>query len=163
MKRALTVLTLLLLSLGALAQSQFAKPADANSLPGVYQLIEFPDANQPKFLKQNPWPATCQFFGIYKNGYLLHQETHLGACSNQIPKAIPVAAQDVEWKFVQAGILSIARKDGKGVTQYWKVDKVTANTHLDKTNLSSGDLVMQLIGPEKKAVWVRLLKKVGDA
>ena len=163
MKRALLFLTTLLLSQSVLAQSQYAKPADANSLPGVYQLIEFPDANQPKFLKSNPWPANCQFFGIYKNGYLLHQETRVGSCSNQIPRAIPVTAQGVEWKFVQTGILSIARKDGKGVTQYWKVDKVIANTHLDKINLNSGDLMMQLIGPEKKPVWLRLLKKVGDA
>ena len=95
--------------------------------------------------------------------FFLHQETHLGPCKSQIPNVIPASAQEVKWKFVQAGILEIKRTDGKLITQYWKVDRVTANTHLDKINLSSGDLMMQLIGPDKKAVWVRLLRKVGDA
>ena len=65
MKRLLIAISFLLVFRGVAAQSQYAQPADGDSLPGVYQLADFPEANQPKFLKTNPWPASCQFFGIY--------------------------------------------------------------------------------------------------
>ena len=41
----------------------------------MFQLLPYPSEKQPKVLTENPWPAPCQFFGHYPDGYWLHPQT----------------------------------------------------------------------------------------
>jgi hypothetical protein len=147
---------------GAQAKS---RPATAADFAGVFQLLPYPDEKQPRFLKANPWPAACQFFGHYPGGYWLHQQqTHFGqaqpqsaACKNSIPAKKPALPQTVEWKQVKDGFFLIDRSDYK-VQELWKVDRVNGPTNLDGTNLNEGDIIMQLLDRNgKQFIWIRLM------
>jgi hypothetical protein len=143
----------------AFAQAR-SRPVSGSDFVGIFQLLDFP--NQPGHLKANPWPAACQFFGHYADGYWLHQQTQGGACTNAIPKSKPALPQTVRWQLVQDGFVVVDRTDVK-VRELWKVDRVNKPTHLDRTNLNEGDLIMQLVDQStKRVVWIRLLRRVGN-
>src|SRR6185295_10740537 len=80
----------------AAAQAK-SRPATAADFTGVFQLLPYPSERQPKFFKENPWPAPCQFFGHYPGGYWLHeQQTQFkqgqpqpGACKSAVPAKKP--------------------------------------------------------------------------
>jgi hypothetical protein len=63
---------------------------------------------------------------------------------------------------LQEGFVLVDRQDVK-IREVWKVDRVNKPTHLDRTNLNEGDLIMQLVDPgTKRVVWIRLLRRVGN-
>src|SRR5262245_52250233 len=138
------------------------RPATASDFAGVFSLLDYPAGNQPKILKENPWPAACQFFGHYPDGYWLHQQSQGRACTNSIPPAKPSLPQTVSWKLIRDGVVLIDRSDFK-VQEVWKVDRVNRPTHLGQTNLNEGDILMQLLDREgKQVLWVRLLRRIGN-
>ncbi|MET0918059.1 MAG: hypothetical protein ABWY07_06495 [Burkholderiales bacterium] len=140
-----------------------SRPATAADFVGVFRLIDYPLEQQPKVLKQPIWTSRCQFFGHYPDGYWLHQETHAGTCTSGVPSKKPGLPQTVQWKFLSDGAVLIDRKDAK-IRELWKVDRVTRPTHIDKINLIDGDIIMQLLDVERKHIlWVRLLRRIGDA
>jgi hypothetical protein len=146
----------------AFAQAH-SRPATAADFTGVFQLLEFPESQQPKLLKKNPWQSVCQFFGHYPGGYWLHQETSVGACANKIPESKPTLPQTVEWVVAEAGFIALNRLDVK-THEIWKVDRINNDTNLGGVNLVKGDLIMQLIDKDTKQVaFVRLLRKLHDA
>jgi len=50
------------------------------------------------------------------------------------------------------------------VQEIWKVDHINGPTHVDTINLNRSDLIMQLLDRTgKQLVWIRLLRRVGDA
>ena len=155
---------------GAYAQAK-SRPATAADFAGVFQLIDYPPEQQPKYFKENPWPAPCQFFGHYPDGYWLHQQqtalrktqAQSGSCTNAIPSKKPAIPQTVSWKMLKDGFVLIDRADYK-VQEIWKVDHVNGPTHLDTINLNRGDLILQLLDRSgKQLVWIRLLRRLGDA
>ena len=160
MRRSLIgALGLVLLGSSALSAQDRSRPATGADFVGIFQLLDF--SSQPPHLKANPWPASCQFFGHYSDGYWLHQQTQGGACKNTIPTSKPSLPQTVRWQVVQDGFVVVDRVDLK-VKELWKVDRVNGPTHLDRTNLNEGDLIMQLVDPNaKRVVWIRLLRRVG--
>ena len=138
------------------------RPATVSDFAGVFSLLDYPTGNQPKLLKENPWPAACQFFGHYPDGYWLHQQSQGRACTNTIPPAKPSLPQTVRWKLIRDGLVLIDRTDFR-MQEVWKVDRVNRPTHLGQTNLNEGDILMQLLDREgKQIVWVRLLRRIGD-
>lgn len=148
--------------LPAIAVAQ-TRPADAASLVGTYRLANYPDANQPKGLPGNPWPAKCQFFGIYKSGWWLHQETPSGKCINDVPAVLPDTLRFVRWNLVRDGVITVGRKDGIGGSQMWKVEVVVAETRSGAPGLAPGDLVMHLMGADGRVAWTRYLHRVHSA
>jgi hypothetical protein len=161
MRRSLLgVLILVVLGQSPVLAQDRSRPASAPDFIGIFQLLDFP--NQPPHLKENPWPAPCQFFGHYPDGYWLHQQTQGRSCANAIPQAKPTLPQTVRWQMLQEGFVLVDRQDVK-VREVWKVDRVNKPTHLDRTNLNEGDLIMQLVDPgTKRVVWIRLLRRVGS-
>jgi hypothetical protein len=147
-----------------------SRPATAIDFTGVFQLLPYPTEKQPKFLKGDPWPAPCQFFGRYAGGYWLHeQQTQLqqgqaqaGACKTSIPKNKPALPQTVTWKLIKDGFVVIDRSDYK-IQELWKVDHINAPANVDNINLNEGDVIMQMLDRSgKQIIWIRLLRKVGD-
>jgi len=166
----LALLALTWANQGAYAQAR-SHPATASDFAGVFQLIDYPPEQQPKYFKENPWPAPCQFFGHYPDGYWLHQQQtaprreqgQSGSCTNAIPSKKPALPQTVSWKMLKDGFVLIDRADYK-VQEIWKVDHINGPTHLDTINLNRGDLIMQLLDRTgKQLVWIRLLRRFGDA
>lgn len=147
---------------GASAQDK-ARPANGGDFVGVFRLLEYPVQAQPKILGRAPWPSPCQFFGHYPGGYWLHQQSEGGACAGAIPHVKPSLPQTVEWRLLRDGLVLIDRKDVK-VQEVWKVDRVSRASNIAGINLNEGDILMQLLDREMKQVlWVRLLRRVGDA
>jgi hypothetical protein len=64
-------------------------PATGADFIGVFRLLDYPLASQPKGLKEAPWRSACQFFGHYPDGYWLHQQTEAGTCTSAIPATSP--------------------------------------------------------------------------
>jgi hypothetical protein len=149
---------------GSYAQDK-SRPANAADFTGVFELIDFPAAQQPRYLQENPWPAPCQFFGHYPGGYWLHQQQTAPSrrCTSTIPPRKPALPQSVTWKMLKDGFVLIDRTDYK-VQEIWKVDHINGPTHLDAINLNRGDLIMQLLDRTgKQLIWIRVLRRVGDA
>jgi hypothetical protein len=166
MRRTLLCLAMsaacLALVVATLAAEDKTRPATASDFAGIFHLLDFPNQDQPRVLKGNPWPAPCQFFGHYPDGYWLHQQSQGRTCANTIPAAKPALPQTVSWKLVRHGFVLIDRTDVK-IQELWKVDRVNRPTHLGKTNLNEGDILMQLIDREgKQVLWVRLLRRIGN-
>jgi len=146
---------------GSDAQAK-TRPATASDFTGIFRLLDYPPQDQPRILKESPWPAPCQFFGHYPDGYWLHQQSQGGTCASGIPTAKPSLPQTVTWKLVRDGLVLIDRADFK-LQELWKVDRVNRPTHLGKTNLNEGDILMQMLDREGKQVtWVRLLRRIGN-
>jgi hypothetical protein len=60
-------------------------------------------------------------------------------------------------------MLLIERKDSK-IKEVWKVDRVNRPSNIANVNLNEGDVLMQLLDNElKQVLWVRLLRRIGDA
>lgn len=147
---------------GASAQDK-ARPVSAGDFVGIFQLLEYPVQNQPKILGRALWPSPCQFFGHYPDGYWLHQQSQGGACASAIPRAKPPLPQTVEWRLLRDGLVLIDRKDVK-VQEVWKADRVNRASNIAGINLNDGDILMQLLDRElKQVLWVRLLRRMGDA
>jgi len=153
---------------GAQAKS---RPAAASDFTGVFQLLPYPVERQPKSLKENPWPATCQFFGHYPGGYWLHdQQTQFkqgqpeaGACKSAVPAKRPTLPQTVTWRQLKEGFFLIDRADYK-IQELWKVDRINAPANVDSINLNEGDIIMQMLdGSGKQIIWIRLLRRIGNA
>jgi hypothetical protein len=144
---------------------EYSRPATSGDFVGIFKLLDFPIENQPKILKENPWPAPCQFFGHYPSGYWLHQQVtffgRTGSCNSAIPKSQPTLPQVVEWKMIKDGLVTINRKDQKFL-EIWKIDRVIKDSHLATTDLSDGDLIMQLIIKNREVGWFRLLHRLSD-
>lgn len=144
------------------------RPASSTDFAGIYQLLPYPNEKQPKVLKENPWPAPCQFFGHYPDGYWLHEQIKLGqpkagACKSSLPAKKPALPQTVTWKPIKDGFFFIDRSDYK-IQELWKVDRVNAPTHIDSINLNEGDIIMQMLDQSgKKIMWIRLLRRLGNA
>ena len=139
------------------------RPATGFEFIGVFHLLDYPLASQPKVLKEAPWRSACQFFGHYPDGYWLHQQTEAGSCTSAIPRTKPALPLTVKWTLVRSGFVLIDRKD-RNLQEVWKLDRVNRPLSIGKTNLNEGDLVMQLLDKDLKAVlWIRLLRRVGDA
>jgi hypothetical protein len=163
------VFAALLIPLNAGAQGK-SRPASAADFAGVFQLLPYANEKQPKFLKENPWPAPCQFFGHYPDGYWLHQQQTFGqaqpqsaACKNSIPGKKPALPPTVEWKQIKDGFFLIDRSDYK-VQELWKVDRINGATNLDGINLNEGDIIMQLLDRNgKQFIWIRLMRRIGNA
>lgn len=137
-----------------------AVPAKSSDFIGIWKLVLKDNAVAKEMLKEDPWPAECQFFGHYSNGIWLHQQTHLGDCNCGIPDKAPIYPVNVTWKMERDGFLTITRPDHK-IKEPWKVDKVTRDAHLGNTNLNKGDLLMQLYGPNKQGfIYVRILRRI---
>src|SRR4030095_8994528 len=165
----LALLALTWVDQGAYAQAK-SRPATASDFAGVFQLIDYPLEQQPRHFKENPWPAPCQFFGHYPDGYWLHQQqtalreaqAQSAGCRNAIPSNKPALPQTVRWKMLKDGFVLIDRADYR-VQEIWKVDHMNAPTHLDTINLNRRELIMQLLDRTgKQLVWIRLLRRVGD-
>jgi hypothetical protein len=145
----------------ALAEDK-SRPAIAEDFDGIYKLLKFPLSEQPDEKIHSFWPASCQFFGHYPDGYYLHQQVPLGECVNAIPASKPSLPQVVSWRFIKPGFFLIDRSDYK-IQELWKVDYINKPTHLGKINLNEGDIIMQMLHKETlKILWVRLLRRVGD-
>ena len=160
------ILAALLLQQEAGAQGK-SRPATAADFTGVFRLLPFPDARQPRQLKENPWPAPCQYFGHYPGGYWLHQQQtrfdkdgkpRAAECKSTIPGKKPGLPQTVTWKPLKDGLVLIDRADFK-VQELWKVDRVNGPTHIDDINLNEGDLIMQMINKNGDFIWIRLLRR----
>ena len=137
-----------------------AVPATTKDYEGFWVLVSLDPEMKPRVLKEDPWPAKCQFFGHYSNGIWLHQQTRLGACKNQIPDKAPSFPVNVTWKMPRDGLLIIDRPDYK-IIEIWKVDKITRDSHLGRTNLNKGDLLMQMFSTKnKESIYARLLRRV---
>src|SRR5262245_55693565 len=95
---------------GAGAQDK-TRPATTLDFTGVFRLLDFPADQQPKILKESPWPVTCQFFGHYPDGYWLHRQRQGGACTNSIPRTKPALPETVHWSMLRDGFVLIDRKD----------------------------------------------------
>ena len=164
MRRRLICLALLALGLSSpdsVAQDK-TRPATASDFAGLFRLLDYPSQDQPRMLKENPWPAPCQFFGHYPDGYWLHQQSQGGTCASGIPPAKPSLPRTVQWKLIRDGVVLIDRTDLK-IQELWKVDRVNRPTHLGKTNLDEGDVLMQLLDREgKQVIWIRLLRRIGN-
>jgi len=144
-----------------------SRPATAADFAGVFQLLPFPNGRQPRFLKENPWPAPCQFFGHYPDGYWLHQQQTSGqaqaACKASIPAKKPALPQTVAWKQIKDGFFLIDRSDYK-LQELWKVDRINGPSNLDGINLNEGDIIMQLLDRTgKQIIWIRLMRRIGTA
>jgi len=64
---------------------------------------------------------------------------------------------------VRDGFVLIDRKDFK-IKEVWKVDRVNRPSNIAGINLNEGDILMQLLDNElKQILWVRLLRRIGDA
>ena len=165
----LALLVLIWANQGAYAQAK-SRPATAADFTGIFELIDYPPDRQPKYFKENPWPAPCQFFGHYPDGYWLHQQqtalrrgqVQPGTCTNTVPSQQPALPQTVSWKMLKEGFVLVDRTDYK-VQEIWKVDHIDGPTHIDAINLNRGDIIMQLLDRTgKQLVWIRLLRRVGD-
>ena len=140
------------------------RPATAPDFTVVFRLLDFPPAEQPKILKESPWPAACQFFGHYPDGYYLHQQSQgSGTCASAITRTKPGLPQTVVWQMLRDGVVLIDRKDYK-IKEVWKVDRVNRASNVAGINLNEGDVLMQLLDNEgKRILWIRLLRRIGDA
>jgi hypothetical protein len=73
------------------------------------------------------------------------------------------ATANRSWKLLRDGTVLIDRKDHK-IQELWKVDRVNRPSNIANINLNEGDIIMQLLDRElKQVLWVRLLRRVGDA
>ena len=168
MKRALLAMLTLAAALSGIAAPAAAqdktRPATAPDFTGVFRLLDFPVAEQPKILKESPWPATCQFFGHYPDGHYLHQQSQgSAACASAITRTRPGLPQTVQWSMLRDGFVLIDRKDFK-IKELWKVDRVNRPSNVAGINLNEGDVLMQLLDNEgKRILWIRLLRRLGDA
>jgi hypothetical protein len=139
------------------------RPASATDFVGVFRLLDYPMQAQPKILKEPLWTNPCQFFGHYPDGYYLHQQTTGAACSNGIPPSKPALPQTVHWKLLRDGVVLVDRSDHK-IPELWKVDRVNRASNISGVNLNEGDVIMQLLDRDlKQVLWVRLLRRVGNA
>ena len=139
------------------------RPATASDFIGVFRLLDYPQDAQPKILTESPWPSPCQFFGHYPDGYWLHQQSQGRACTNTIPPTKPSLPQTVHWRMLRDGMVLIERSDFK-IKEIWKVDRVNRPANIASVNLNEGDILMQLSDHElKRFLWVRLLRRLGDA
>jgi hypothetical protein len=139
------------------------RPATTSDFVGVFRLLNYPQEAQPKVLKEPLWPSPCQFFGHYPDGYWLHQQTQGRSCTNSIPSTKPSLPQTVQWRMLRDGMLLIERRDSK-IKEVWKVDRVNRPSNIANVNLNEGDVLMQLLDNElKQVLWVRLLRRIGDA
>ncbi|MGE4544481.1 MAG: hypothetical protein AB7D06_10285 [Pedobacter sp.] len=137
-----------------------AIPAKESDFIGVWRLILKDNKGAKQILKEDPWPANCQYFGHYKNGIWLHQQVHLGECKLAMPELAPNYPENVTWKMDRDGTFIITRPDVK-IKEPWKVDVVTRDAHLGKVNLNKGDLIMQLYLPDRKGfMYSRIMRKV---
>jgi len=166
MRRRVMCLAVLAAGLGFLAPDSAAqdktRPATAVDFAGIFRLLDYPPQDHPRILTENPWPAPCQFFGHYPDGYWLHQQSQGRTCANTIPPTKPSLPQTVRWKLVRHGLVLLDRTDVK-MQELWKVDRVNQPTHLGKMNLNEGDILMQLLDREgKRVIWVRLLRRIGN-
>jgi hypothetical protein len=168
MARSLLAVLIVALGLGGIAPEALAqdktRPATAPDFTGVFRLLDFPLQEQPKILKESPWPAACQFFGHYPDGYYLHQQSQgSGTCASGITRTRPGLPQTVQWQMLRDGFVLIDRRDFK-IKELWKVDRVNRPSNVAGINLNEGDILMQLLDSEgKRIVWIRLLRRIGDA
>jgi len=160
-----TLFVAVLLAGGNLAASAQDKtrPATASDFVGVFRLLSYPIQQQPKILKQPLWTSSCQFFGHYPDGYWLHQQTEGSTCANAVPSVKPRLPQTVQWRLIKDGFVVIDRKDHK-IQEVWKVDRINRASNIANVNLNEGDIIMQLLDRElKQVLWVRLLRRIGNA
>lgn len=138
-----------------------ALPAKPTEFEGIWKLLPIDPSLGSSTLKDDPWPAKCQYFGHYSHGTWLHQQTHLGECKNGIPSKPVKFPKNATWRIPKDGLLIIERPD-LNLRELWKVDRIVGAAHLGTTNLNEGDLIMQMFSPENRDgfVYARLLRRV---
>jgi len=77
--------------------------------------------------------------------------------------ATACASANCQLENAKEGFVLVDRTDYK-VQEIWKVDHINGPTHIDAINLNRGDIIMRLLDRTgKQLVWIRLLRRVGDA
>lgn len=69
--------------------------ATAEEITGDWQQMPFPIAAEPKLLKDNPWPATCQWFSYASTGVLKSIDRTNASCktmsSGEFERSYPMS------------------------------------------------------------------------
>jgi len=174
------LLTILCLSSGvAIAQPEAAeRNATAQEITGNWQLLPLPDALEPKILKSNPWPATCQWYSYSSNGILKSiDETHAkgidgtpapcdSLTSTQLDQTMTQVRAVSSWKYdlspaFQKALVIVTRSDVKGYAEYWEPHFVVKPFSNGGVEFHEGDLNLYLVNMQThQIVWIRHLRRL---
>ena len=143
----------------------------SDDIVGNWVLVDLPSALQPKFLKTNPWPATCQWFSYAKTGELKTFDkfgpnmTCENLSSSQIDKIVEKMPAVISWKYnfsaqFQKGLLIISRSDVQNYGEVWEPHLVTEAYTNSGAEFLPGDLNLYLVDLKMhQIVWIRHLRR----
>jgi hypothetical protein len=156
------------LSLAQVAAS--ARNATAEEITGNWQLLPLPDSVEPKILKNNPWPAACQWYSYSSSGALKSIDKTNSPCeamsSAEFDKVLPHVASVVSWKYdlspvYQKALIIVSRTDVPHYAEYWEPQIVTKTFSRDGVDFQEGDLILYLHNLNThQMVWIRHLRKL---
>ncbi|RSL18939.1 hypothetical protein EDE15_4549 [Edaphobacter aggregans] len=156
------------LSLAQVAAS--ARNATAEEITGKWQLLPLPDSVEPKILKNNPWPAACQWYSYSSSGALKSIDKTNSPCeamsSAEFDKVLPHVASVVSWKYdlspvYQKALIIVSRTDVPHYAEYWEPQIVTKAFSRDGVDFREGDLILYLHNLNThKMVWIRHLRRL---
>jgi hypothetical protein len=156
------------LSLAQVAAS--ARNATAEEITGNWQLLPLPDSVEPKILKNNPWPAACQWYSYSSSGALKSIDKTNAPCetmsSADFEKVLPHVASVVSWKYdlspvYQKALIIVSGSDARGYAEYWMPHIVTQTFSRDGVEFHQGDLVLYLVNLNShQIVWIRHLRRM---
>ncbi len=170
-KIAVLLAILCLSSEVAIAQSETAeRNATAQEITGNWQLLPLPEALEPKILKTNPWPASCQWYSYSSNGTLKSIDKTSAPCDSltaaQLDQAVIPVPAVASWKYdlspaIQKALVIITRSDVKGYAEYWEPHFVTKPFSNGGVEFQTGDLIFYLVNLQShQTVWIRHLRKL---
>ena len=156
------------LSLAQVAAS--ARNATAEEITGKWQLLPLPNSVEPKILKNNPWPAACQWYSFSSSGSLKSiDKTNLpceAMSSAEFDKVLPHVASVVSWKYdlspvYQKALIIVSRTDVPHYAEYWEPQIVTKKFSRDGVDFQEGDLILYLHNLNThQMVWIRHLRRL---
>jgi hypothetical protein len=86
----------------------------------------------------------------------------LGTCSETVAGLDTLTRnmpQTATYRMLRDGLVVISRKDIP-LNEVWKIDLVTSDVNSPAISLKQGDLIMQMISPQKQVIWRRFLRRL---
>ena len=170
MRTTFAILAIITFGHSALAQELVERNATREEIVGTWEIAALPETAQPKYLKNNPWPAECQWFSFTSSGGLKSFDKTRGPCETKQGaelKALFDAVPSVSsWQYdlspsFQKALVIVRRTDAKDYIEYWEPHYVTKSFKVGDAEVKEGDLLFYLVNMQaKKIVWIRHLQKV---
>jgi len=132
-------------------------PAERNAteqeIAGDWQLVPLPSALQPPFIKNDPWPAKCQWYSYSGNGELKSINKLREPCDTanaaQLDQAFREVPAVMSWKYVmnteyQKPAIFVTRSDVKKYLEIWEQHIVATPFVKGGVEFAQGDLLLYL-------------------